>query len=358
MSFIKKSNAAVFLLINAVLWGSSYVWSKMLLKYLPCFSTLFIISFGGFISTGIIFFKSIKTLKLRSITRSMLISTLSILSNTFCIFALQYTGSSNTAFIVQTSVVITPLIMALAEKKRPNTKTIFSALVSLFGVFLITCDFSSFRLNIGDLLALCNALFFSLFLTVQNLNAKKLDTVHFTLVHQLTNTVVFFALAALLEAKYINFNNLNSIQFIWLILISILISVATILIQSSAIKYIRAENAILIYTFEPVTALWIAFLIMGEKLKGIESIIGCVVILLSVLYTTVKLPGRVLTKIILKIESKIQREIERKIQREIERKIGKQIKIEPKRGIERNIGIDNQMQNEIKKGVWKNIPGN
>jgi hypothetical protein len=55
MGFIKKNNANIFLFINAFLWGSSYVWSKMLLSFLPQFAILFICSLGSLASTIAVF---------------------------------------------------------------------------------------------------------------------------------------------------------------------------------------------------------------------------------------------------------------------------------------------------------------
>src|SRR5690554_4438204 len=98
MNIIKKSNAKYFLFINAGLWGSTYVWSKMLLEYLPHLWILFINSVGGTVLTSILFRPSVKQIQYRSIIKSSLISILSVISNIFFIFALQYTSSSNVAF--------------------------------------------------------------------------------------------------------------------------------------------------------------------------------------------------------------------------------------------------------------------
>jgi drug/metabolite transporter (DMT)-like permease len=282
MKFIDNKNATVFLFINAIMWGSSYVWSKMLLGYLPRFSILFICSLGGLISTVVLFYPSIRSIKMGAILSSASVSILSILSNTFFMFALQHTSSSNTAFIVQASVVITPLTMALIEKRVPKKKVITSAFIALAGIFLMTCSFGNFKLNVGDLFAVGNAVFFSLFLTTMKLNSKKVEPLHFTFVHHTTNTVGFLVLALLMERQIINFKGLKSPVFALLISASVFIAVVTVLIQSTAIKFARPEKATLIYTFEPVSALFFASALIGEKLEGAKSIIGSVFIIFSI----------------------------------------------------------------------------
>lgn len=288
MEMIKKNNATVFLFFNALLWGSSYVWSKMLLSFLPQFSILAICSFGCLLSTFLMFYPYIKTIKAKEILPILKISTLSIVSNSLCMFALQFTSSSNTAFIVQLSVIITPLLMSLTEKKIPQGKLIASMIIAIVGLFLLTCDFRTFSLKLGDLIALGNALFFSIYLVSLNRNSNKVNPVHYTFIQHASSTVVFLILAAFLEIHTINLQHLKSPIFAILIAASIFISLVTILIQSLALKFVRPEKATFIYTFEPITAMFLGFLFMGEKLNGITPIIGCLLILISVacsLYT-------------------------------------------------------------------------
>ncbi len=288
MGFVKKNNASFLLFINAVLWGSSYVWYKMLLSYLPRFSILFLCSLGGLISIALIFRTSIKQINQNIILPSIITSSFSILSNAFCMLALQYTGSSNTAFIVQTTVIFTPLIMSLYERKLPGRKIIFSALTALIGLFLLTFKFDEFNLDFGILLALGNAIFFSLFLSCQKINSQKIDPVQFTFIHYITNTIAFSVIAFFIELPSIKVDKLFSPIFAVLIAVSMFITVATVLIQSTAIKFVRPEKATLLYTLEPVTTLIIGFIIIGEKLNGIHAAIGCILIIISVLWSVYK----------------------------------------------------------------------
>lgn len=282
MDIVKKNNAAIFLLFNALLWGSSYVWSKMLLGYLPRFSILLLGSLGGLIATALIFRSSLKSIKKDAVVLSIIISLFSVISNTFFMFALQYTSSSNTAFIVQLSVVITPFLMALFEKKLPEGKVVGSAVIAMIGLFLLTCDFQNFTLNIGDLLALGNAIFFSIHLACLNRYSNRLNPAHFMITYHATNTIAFLAMAAMFEMRLVSYYNLATPQFAMLISASIFIAVVTVLIQSTAIRFVRPEKATIIYTLEPVTALVLAVVFLGEKFTGIIPVIGCALILVSV----------------------------------------------------------------------------
>jgi drug/metabolite transporter (DMT)-like permease len=189
------------------------------------------------------------------------------------------------------SVVITPVIIAFLERKMPERKMLLSAFAALAGLFLLTCDLKSFSVNAGDLFALGNAVFFSAFLAGLKFYSKKVEAVHFTFIHHGTNTVAFMTIAGIFELKYINPEKLAAPPFALLISASVLISIITVLLQSSSIKFVRAEKATLIYTLEPVTASILAFFFIGERLNGIGAFIGCCLILAAVVYSVFK-PGR------------------------------------------------------------------
>jgi|GEM_PF-1090387 len=164
-----------------------FKWIKQHLKVKKFFgdseNAVLIQIITALIVTVILFYPQLRSIKTGAIFSSAAVSIFSILSNTFFMLALQYTSSSNTAFIVQSSVVIIPVLMAVLEKKMPQKKILFCAFIALSGLFLLTCDFRSFKLNPGDLLALGNALFFSLFITGLKLNSRKVEPVHFTFIH-------------------------------------------------------------------------------------------------------------------------------------------------------------------------------
>lgn len=289
MEFIKKSNANIFLFVNAFLWGSSYVWSKMLLSFLPRFAILFICSLGGLVTTIAVFRKSLKgAMSINTVISSIVVSIFSIISNIFFMFALTYTSSSNAAFIVQISVILTPIIMAFVEKKLPDTRIFLAAFIALDGLFMLTCDFKTFRLNTGDLFALGNALFFSLHLAGLKVISKKVDSIKFTTLHHGLNTLVFFALTMISGMGSFEPEKLKTPVFLILAAASIFISAATVLIQSAAMKFARPEKAVLIYTLEPLTALLLALIFIGEKPAGIRAAVGGVLILISVFYSLQK----------------------------------------------------------------------
>ena len=75
-----------------------------------------------------------------------------------------------------------------------------------------------------------------------------------------------------------------------LTLSGIFFAVFTVIVQTGAICHVNPEKAALIYTLEPVTALVVAALFAGERPDGIKTLVGCTLILLSVVSSV--LPAR------------------------------------------------------------------
>jgi len=202
--------------------------------------------------------------------------------------ALKRTSGSNTAFIVQLSIVITPIIMAILERKAPSSKTIVLALMSMVGIYLITCSGKGMVINLGDIFALCNAICFSLFIALQNKFSQVVNPIQFTFIQHATNFVAFLSLALIFESSSISFSNVVSPLFLILIGLNAMVIIFTSLFQSSAIKYVRPENATIIYAFEPVTTALLGSILLGERFTGIQSIVGCFIILLTVAISATK----------------------------------------------------------------------
>ncbi len=288
MNIITKNNAQIFLILNAILWGSSYIWSKMLLGFLPQFSILFICAVLGLGSTVILFRKKLQGFNKKIIVTCVLITLVSVVSNTFCMLALKKTSGSNTAFIVQLSIVITPVIMAVLERKAPTRKTILLAMTAMVGIYFITFAGKGFSINIGDIFALCNAIFFSLFIALQNKFSNVFTAVQFTFVQHTTNIVCFLALALIFETGKIVFSNVVNPVFVLLICLNAAVTIFTSLFQSSAIKFVRPENAAITYALEPVVTATLGILLLGEGFGGILPVIGCVIILFTIIVSSFK----------------------------------------------------------------------
>jgi drug/metabolite transporter (DMT)-like permease len=288
MKIITKTNAQIFLLLNALFWGSSYIWSKMLLNFLPPFFILFICATLGLIVTFILFKGQLKKFNKKAILICVLISLVSVASNTFCMLALKRTSGSNTAFIVQLSIVMTPIIMAILERRAPTLKTILLALMAMFGIYLITCSGKGMVINLGDIFALCNAVCFSLFIALQTKFSQVINPIQFTFIQHSTNFVTFLSLALIFEVSSISFSNAVTPIFLILIGLNALVIIFTSLFQSSAIKYVRPENATIIYAFEPVTTTLLGAILLGERFTGIQSIAGCIIILITIAISVTK----------------------------------------------------------------------
>jgi drug/metabolite transporter (DMT)-like permease len=81
---------------------------------------------------------------------------------------------------------------------------------------------------------------------------------------------------------------MKSPVFLVLIGLNAMVIIFTSLFQSSAIKYVRPESATILYAFEPVTTALLGAILLGERFTGIQSIVGCAIILLTVIISAIK----------------------------------------------------------------------
>ena len=287
MTLIKKNNASNFVFLNTLLWGSSYVWIKILFTSVEKFSGLLLCNLIGGVIIFIFFRKKFSGLTFKKIKLYSGIVFLCTLSNIFNAFGLQHTTSSNVAFITQMSVIMVPIIMAFLLKRKPEGYIIMSAVIAIFGVMLLVVDFSNFTLSVGDLYSLGAALTFSLYLISLERNSKIIDSVQMTLVYFGVNILTYCILAlafgekGFLQAPFMN------ITFIIIIILNVSVNIFTILIQNEAAKYLRPEKVAIIYCMEPVVTLVIAYFFMSE-VPNIKSLIGSLGIIFSILYMNLR----------------------------------------------------------------------
>jgi len=175
--------------------------------------------------------------------------------------------------------------MALYEKKKPESKIVTNAFIALAGIFFITVQFEDFQFDFNILFALCNALFFSLYLTGQKVVSDKVDPKQFIIVHYLFNTLAFLGFA-IAEYRLQGYRDIT-ISILPLIILCIFFAVFTVIIQTGAILYVKPEKAALLYTLEPVTALVVGALFIGERPDGFKTILGCALILVSMIISVI-----------------------------------------------------------------------
>lgn len=141
---------ALFLI--CVVWGSSFIFSKVLVGHIPASLIIF---FRYFIA-GVIFYAMFR--KKSKITRGLLkggliVGTVNGVAIILQHEGLKYTTAYNSAFLTSVYVIFIPILEYFVWKKKISFKIVISTLMVLTGVYYLSfTDLST--INIGDIITL------------------------------------------------------------------------------------------------------------------------------------------------------------------------------------------------------------
>lgn len=195
--------------------------------------------------------------------------------------ALETIHANRAAFIASLNTILVPLLgLLLGQRLLP--KTFIAAFVAFSGIGVMSWE--SGALVIGDLLMLCEAFVYSIYLLLlesatRRHPAQALTAVQLWVITVLGALWVAPELAGQLEAIH---NNLPAIIYL-----GVIATAASTWLQAIAQLSVSAFEAALFYTLEPVFAAVFSFLLLGEKL-GISGLIGAALVLIAMVLSQTK----------------------------------------------------------------------
>ena len=195
--------------------------------------------------------------------------------------ALLYTDVANAAFFTVFYVPMVPIILFFIYSKSVHWSIWPSALLCLFGVYLLS-DFSDATIRLGDGLVILCAIFWALHIIfignfIKNFNLP----LFFGALQALVVSLFSFIFAIFFETITIT-NILN--ESISIIYAGVLSGGIAFTLQIFAQKNISPAPAAIIFSLEGVFATIAAWIILNQVL-GLENIIGCALILCGVLFS-------------------------------------------------------------------------
>jgi drug/metabolite transporter (DMT)-like permease len=285
----------IALLLTAFFWGTSYGITKDALLYTGVLAFI-VIRFGlTSILLAPIFIKELRTGLAKD--WKFAIPTGGILLCIFLaeIYGVFHTTASKAAFLISLCVLITPFVEAITERKLPSANIILFALLSLFGVFLLTTqntssnafDVLSLELNKGDYCILLAAFLRACMVitTKSLLKGKTLSALSTTSIQ--ANVVTLGALLIFLN------NDLSMEQLFpadltfWLaaFYLALFCTVFALFAQNFGVKHTTPSRVALLTGSEPAFGAIFAYYWLGESLNTIQMIGGACILLATIMAT-------------------------------------------------------------------------
>lgn len=285
----------IALLLTAFFWGTSYGITKDALLYTGVLAFI-VIRFGlTSILLAPIFIKELRTGLAKDWKYA--IPTGGILLCIFLaeIYGVFHTTASKAAFLISLCVLITPFVEAITERKSPSAHIVLFALLSLFGVFLLTTqntssnafDILSLGLNKGDYCILLAAfLRAGMVVTTKTLlKGKTLSALSTTSIQ--ANVVTLGALFFFIASDN-PIEQLFPTDFSFWFAIFYLVIFCTIFAffaQNFGVKHTTPSRVALLTGSEPAFGALFAFVWLGESLNTIQMIGGGCILLATIMAT-------------------------------------------------------------------------
>lgn len=272
------------LLFVAIVWGSSYLATKIILIDYEVFPFLFI----RFALTVIIllFFtwKSLKNATMGTWITGIILGLFLAGIFTSETWGINFTTSSNAGFLISLTIIFTPLVESFVSRNRLRLGILFAVLLSVVGTALLTLK-QGYQFNIGDLLIIVAALLRAIQMTfTQKLTlGKEMDSGALTTI-QLSVVAIIMAFVSVF-VNGIESITLNKSLLFWS-LTFYLAAFGTLFafyIQLVMIRKTSPTRVGLLMGTEPIFATLFAILLGGESLS-IQGWIGGFLIVIATYY--------------------------------------------------------------------------
>lgn len=279
----------LLLLVFTAIWGLSFPLTKNVLEYTSIFSFLSLRFVSAAIILIIVFYKRLKLINIKDILYGSIIGFTFFGSLAFQVSSLRFTSASNSAFISGLSVVFVPLVSAKFSKKKLDISSIIGVIIASIGLFFISGGLN-FRLNLGDLLALMCAICITFQIIFIDIFSSKCDPSLIGVLQVSFCAIFYTCISLLVDTKPILFNTELIISiFATGILGTALAYTGLVFVQ----KFTSPTHTAIIFSAEPVFAAIFAVLIHNNRGVGetfaLNTVIGCIMILIAMLVSELKL---------------------------------------------------------------------
>jgi len=288
ISLSKKKIIAIFLLVlTTVLWGTSFILTKIITEDVPIFLYMglrFAIALLGFIP--LVF--HLKNLNKRAILMSFVTGMIYFFGFAIQTYGLQTTTAGKAGFVTGLSAIIVPFIIWLGFKKPLNKRVWGAVILSIAGMAFLLLEGQS-GIIIGDLIVLISAIFWALFIVYNDKYVPLVDIYSYSMIQIAVISCMSFISSLLLMESYASLSFSPSFWYV-MVYMGIGVMTLTILFQNWSQQHQGPTQTAIIFTLEPVFAVLFDFVI-GGVILSLFGWVGCVIIFIAILISVLKKPS-------------------------------------------------------------------
>ena len=265
------------LLIVTMVWGTTFPAMKDLSQHFSAPWILFLrFSIGGLLLSPFLLRG-----KRSDFLAGAMLGAILFVAAMFQFSGLVLTSSNRNAFVTGLNVLIVPLL-GLAMGRIPERRILIAIGLAIVGLFALCWDGAAW--GEGDNLALVGAFCFGAYIKMLEITTRRAGNL-------MALTAVQIIVVALCSLLWLAFRELPAHPFVWneflaagrtsffnLAYLSVVATAAIISLQSWGQRHASANEAAVIYAFEPGCAAIAAYFWLGEGM-GLRGIVGALLLI-------------------------------------------------------------------------------
>lgn len=277
----RKADLALIMVV--MFWGTSNLLTKVGLGDLNEFNLIALRFVIAFALTSAIFRKRLLAVDYGTVKRAAVLSLILFCVFIFATFGVRHTTVSNAGFLTCLSGIIVPMINFAVFKIKQDRLTVISIAMAIVGVWLLIAG-TSITFNLGDILCILCSVAFAVHILVTERLTRQVDSVALGVIQLGFVGVYATVFSFVLETPTLPVSFSNWMVVLGLSVFSTAIAFVT---QTVAQKYTTATHTGIIFTFEPLFSVIVAYIFLGEVLS-IRGYAGAVLMLASLMLIELK----------------------------------------------------------------------
>ncbi len=261
-------------------WGSSYVFTKSGTASLAPFNFVALRFSLAFLFAALVLLPKLRRLDKKTLKESVILGFLLFIMYSLLNWGVSKTSIANSSFLVSLTVIFVPFISAFLLKQRPGRSAVWGAFVAMIGIGFLTLN-KSLALNGGDIICIGTALVYSCHILYTSKVAKQCDSICLGVLQ-----LGFAGLLGMVFSFLFEDPVLPQTAGLWrdVLLLSVFCTAVCFILQVFAQKYTTPSHIAVIYSLEPVSAAFFAYLAIWETLRPL-GYLGAALIFAGVLIT-------------------------------------------------------------------------
>ena len=277
--------ANIGLLLVALIWGSGFVVTKLLLNHIGPYYMLFYRFLISFLIMALAFNKKFCLINKENLKAGILLGIFMFGGFATQTVGLEFMEPGKQGFIVASNVVMVPFIYWAITKVRPDKYDVIGAVMCFLGLAALSLEGSIVGLGKGEILTFLSAVFFAFHVTFIGHFAKDNDPVLLTLLQMFTAGVLALVFAFLKEGQFVMLTKESALPILYLGVFNTFIAFT---LQNVSQKYTTPTNAAIILSMESVFSMIIAVIVVKEKVT-LQHLIGFTLVFIAVIISQTKL---------------------------------------------------------------------